>query len=454
MISCGPRRLRILIILTFFIICSISGFLLVRNKIKGSLVGPASAQNLSAEDFFQQGKTSLENFSLAVATAKFQQALNLDPTHQGANLFYGLTRILMISKSDAFNILLDRAGVSSSGRDFLEGKLTGEADFQRDARGNVILPPNSPTSGELQAFLKNNVAPEIDGALNNLSLVSGDYQIFFKWTVENGSSGLVNSPNTLTDNSKDWVPNEWAGYKIIVQGTEYTIDSNTSNMIMVTSNPNWVIPSGPYDYIIFENIDVDYGDVLALKGFAYSAKAAILILSSYNIDVDIDTLVSLGNAHTLNLQKDLIDKYQQLLTLLPDQQLSQAKDAINKAIAAFLSAIDTITAEGDDQNDDLFIIPSADVADRYRSFLSDLSDALLGTAYIGEWDSNVNLSEFFDSPKELRTYLPTFQGQGFIQRDTFPDPTFGGILPDMMFCPSWKWSVPPYNKVENTEGTP
>jgi hypothetical protein len=378
---------------------------------------------LTADDYFQQGKTNLENESLVNAYNNFQYALALDSNHQGANLFYALTRILMVSKSSDFNTLLDRAGVSSSGRDIFDWT----ADFTRTPEGRVILPDNAPTGLELQNFLKNNILPEINGALSNLSKVSSSYETKYNWMVENGS-GLGNGSNTLTDLTKHWEYNEFAGYKIVIGGAEYTILSNTANTITVSSG---TIPLGTYNYEIFEGVEIDYGDVLVFKGSLYLAKGGIYILSAYNLNIDIDTIVSLYNAGTLNFQTHIINTYSELLKLLPGQQLSQAKTILSDAINTFNSAIDFIVAETDPQDDDLFIIDDPVKEQRYRDLLTDLNNALNGATYVREIRDYLNLSEFFDRPKVLRNYLPTFRGQYFIQRDTFPDPTFGGILPNM-----------------------
>ena len=379
----------------------------------------------TAEDYFVEGKTYLENQSLSAAHSSFQSALTLSPNHQGANLFFALTRLLMISNSADFNTLLNRAGVSSSGRDV----FNWTADFTRDPQGKILLPSNSPTGAELQSFLQNNVLPEIDGALDNLSKVASNYETIYQWTLESGS-GSVSSPNTITVTGPTpyWGYNEWVGYKIVVQGTEYTITSNTFDTITVT--PNWTIPPGNYNYKIFELVEIDYGDVLIMRGSLYLAKGGIYILSSYNLDIDIDTIVSLYNAGTLNIQNHIVNTYNQLLNLLPAQQLSQAKSLMRDAINTFTSAIDFIKAETDPQDNDLFVIDDPAEEQRYRDLLADLYGALDGSSYVRKIGYQVNLSEFFDRPKTLRNYLPHFIKQ-FIEADTFPDPTFGGILPSM-----------------------
>jgi len=383
----------------------------------------------TADDYFQQGKTDLGQGSLENAYNNFKSALTLDPNHQGANLFYALTRILMISKSPAFNKLLDKADVSKEGRDIFDWT----ADFKRDPSGKILLPSDSPTGKELQDFLKNNILPEINGALDNLAKVGSSYNTILKLMTENGS-GLVNSPNTFTlpDTKGHWGPNELVGCKLKIGGTEYTITGNNpgNNQNTITVSPNWAILPGTYNYEIYEEIEIDYGDVLISKGSLYLAKGGIILLTSYNLAIDIDKIASLYQAATLNIQTDLINTYKDFLKLLPVQQVSQAKDLFAEAIDDFTSAINFIVAETDDQENDLFKVDPLE-KDRFLNLLADLKNALSGTTFVREIGYDVNLTEFFDNPKTLRDFLPTFLGPYFIKKDSFPDPTFGGILPNM-----------------------
>ena len=383
----------------------------------------------TADDYFQQGKTDLGQGSLENAYNNFKSALTLDPNHQGANLFYALTRILMISKSPAFNKLLDKADVSKEGRDIFDWT----ADFKRDPSGKILLPSDSPTGKELQDFLKNNILPEINGALDNLAKVGSSYNTIIKLMTENGS-GLVNSPNTFTlpDTKGHWGPNELVGCKLKIGGTEYTITGNNpgNNQNTITVSPNWAILPGTYNYEIYEEIEIDYGDVLISKGSLYLAKGGIILLTSYNLAIDIDKIASLYQAATLNIQTDLINTYKDFLKLLPVQQVSQAKDLFAEAIDDFTSAINFIVAETDDQENDLFKVDPLE-KDRFLNLLADLKNALSGTTFVREIGYDVNLTEFFDNPKTLRDFLPTFLGPYFIKKDSFPDPTFGGILPNM-----------------------
>jgi hypothetical protein len=251
--------------------------------------------------------------------------------------------------------------------------------------------------------------------------------------TENGS-GLVNSPNTFTlpDTKGHWGPNELVGCKLKIGGTEYTITGNNpgNNQNTITVSPNWTILPGTYNYEIYEEIEIDYGDVLISKGSLYLAKVGIILLTSYNLAIDIDKIASLYQAATLNIQTDLINTYKDFLKLLPVQQVSQAKDLFAEAIDDFTSAINFIVAETDDQENDLFKVDPLE-KDRFLNLLADLKNALSGTTFVREIGYDVNLTEFFDNPKTLRDFLPTFLGPYFIKKDSFPDPTFGGILPNM-----------------------
>lgn len=64
--------------------------------------------------------------------------------------------------------ILDAFGCSNSGRD---------PENPDDAIFPDVLPPNSPTGGELQTFIKNVVRPELEGAIGNLSNVSQSFNI-------------------------------------------------------------------------------------------------------------------------------------------------------------------------------------------------------------------------------------------------------------------------------------
>jgi hypothetical protein len=392
----------------------------------------------TADNYFELGKTDLANSSLASAHGNFQNALSLDPNHQGANLFYAITSVLMVSNSPSMNTLLDRAGVSANGRDIFHWT----ADFPRDAYGNVLLPDNAPTGKELQDYAKNELLPVIVGAINHINKVGSGFQTNYKWALETGH-GFASGGAIFLSNSGSWYTNEWVGYKLLLEGTEYTIVSNTANMLTVSPNLN--VPPNYYGYSILGPVQIDYGDVLVMRGGLNLAKAGLRIFASYDFDGDIDAIFRLIEAPGFNVQTNLIQVYPQLLTLLPAHQLATAKADIGEGIAQLLAAADYITNESDSQANDLFLLSAEEGAD-FSAALQQFNSALAGPTYIDSMQTQVDLTQFFDHPKNLRQYLPVFKyyriGMNYygetwfrkglwIKKGSLPDRTFGGIFPSI-----------------------
>lgn len=377
----------------------------------------------TADQFVELGKADLANGDLSAANTKFQSALSVNANHEGANFFYAMTSIMMVSNSSAFNTLLDRAGVSAAGRDIFQW----EADFERDAYGNILLPADAPTGAELQSFARNDVLPVISGAINNLGKVGSTFQTNYDWAFEMGqgeSSGL----NTFTSYNGWWNINEWVGYKLVVNGSVYEIIANTEYELTVSTKLN-ISAGTSYNYKIVAPVEIDYGDALVIRGSLNLAKAAILIFSSYNFNVDIDAVVSLMNAAGINIQAQLIQTYPQLLNLLPAHQMSEAKASVRESITQLTAAVNFILNETDSQANDLMTL-SADEGAKFSATLAQWNNALDGPALIGDLNTQVDLTQFFDYPKNLRNYLPKFKGY-LIKKGTVPDPTCGAIFPAM-----------------------
>lgn len=171
---------------------------------------------------------------LLTAKAKFGAALQADATDQEANLFFTVTRLPgllddTVSYTSGYPIenfkeLLDRFGVSHEGRDIFDWS----ASIPEDAKGNPLLPSDTPSGQAIQDFLRSVIIPEIEGALANLSIVAESFNL------------------TLT--------------------AAETGDDH--------------------------NIEVDYGDVLLYKSFLHTVKTWLLIISSYDINVNIYEIVS------------------------------------------------------------------------------------------------------------------------------------------------------------------
>jgi len=316
----------------------------------------------------EECRAYLRDHDLVNANTCFKEAVSVDPTDQVANFFYSVTRILVFINDDAFNDLLDRFGVTSEGRDLYDWS----ADLQRDAEGNVVLPDDAPTSGEVLAFLKDILLPEVGGALGNLEIIGDTF-------------------NLLLDPAE-------------TQAGEY--------------------------------LEVDYGDIALYRSALHALKSLILILDAYDLDVDIDDIVAEIENDDFSINLDLLDTYTNLLMLKPSHLLAEAKSAVRDAIDSYIEASAFIRAETDDQENDLITIDPEDLENeaKFRNALLDIENSLDGPYLIGDEELEdpfrLDLTQFFDDPIHIRDYLPQFTDDNEIVTCSFPDPTFSGILPD------------------------
>jgi len=189
-------------------------------------------------------------------------------------------------------------------------------------------------------------------------------------------------------------------------------------------------------------VEVDRGDLLAME----SGLELILFLSDlfdgYNTNVSLHTLVE-------DSVRTIVQGNPQLLTLVSADRLHSARDHLRTAMGKIVDAIDEIRAETDNQDDDLLVIDSDDVNDarKLRLVLTLAQEALSHEVSLpidvvtGEIDlldiglgahERLNLDRFFSgSLASLRPLLPPFDAEGEFDTSQLPDPTFGGMAPDM-----------------------
>ena len=319
---------------------------------------------------------------LLAANQRFEQAVTADPGDPEANLFFGVTRLPgllddTVSYTSGYPIenvkeLLDRFGVSHEGRDI----FNWSASIPEDAEGNPLLPSDTPSGQAIQDFLRSVIISEIEGALANLSIIAESFNLTL----------------TTTETGED------------------------------------------------RNIEVDCGDVLLYRSFLHTVKAWLLIICSYDINVDIDEIAGTINNDLFNINNDLLDPYPDCFKLLADSAITvgEAREAILAAIDSYNAASTFIREETDDQWDDLITLDSEDEADdlEFRTSLEKIKDSLENRrpVEISDDSMRVDYSEFFDDPISIRYYLPTFNCDPYTGEykgvSSFPDKTFGGILPD------------------------
>lgn len=325
----------------------------------------------SAGDYVDQGRQKIEEQDIKSANNYFSLALEQDSSHREANLYYSVTRILVLAYENGFNNLLDRFGMGEEGRNL----YNWTAELPQDANGEISLPTDSPRGSEVITALETTMLSEIDAALSNLE------------KLESTKSDYYNPIAVLTKE-------------------------------MISSD---------------RKMEVDYGDVALYRSFLYLSKTLLLMLTNYDLNIDIDNILSKIKKDTLNIKTDIIQAYPQLLNR--NQSGMSGAQALKSSIDAYLAASNFIRNEQDPQEDDLVSFYAEDLADEkeFRTVLTDVRTSLDNQPVCFDLDFDqpvlVNLYKFYDGPINLRSYLPSFSKENEIVHNTLPDPTFNGIFP-------------------------
>ncbi|MGV8073291.1 MAG: hypothetical protein AB2L11_01825 [Syntrophobacteraceae bacterium] len=279
-----------------------------RNKLTIALclfvlcvTGTARASTAS-ENLVNEGGAILFNagnpmYSAVVpAHAKFEAAVQDDPTDQTARFFYAFSGILsfLLADGDASGLdnlaeFMSAIGAGRSSYDLVSGGPP--YDIPLTSSGELDLAETSPTGAQTQAFLAGPFLTAISDAVSQL----------------------------------DVIENTW--------GTTLT-SAETGDAA----------------------VEIDYGDVLLMKSALAFMKSIISLTSAYNLDLDLRGFIALMNAGVFKMQRDMLDAYVDLFKLKPEggtQALGDAKSALLNGIDLFESAIAFIDAEADDQSNDL-----------------------------------------------------------------------------------------------------
>ncbi len=340
-----------------------------------------------ASNWVASGRAALASNDIITANTDFSNAVAAissdDPAD--ANFFYAASRIaVLLCETNApvgpVAALLTDYGVPTTGRDLWHWT----ADFQRNLFNQIELPANSPantlTEGYVVGVLFTNLLPEIDGALDNLSQVPTNYTV------------------TLSNELTRATP-------------------------VVLSN----------------------ADVLIFQAGLETAEAVILTVSSYNLDVSFSVLLSNAYAHTFSFSNNVLAAYPGLLTPEPGaaSNLPQASTNLNDAISAYVSGRETIEAQQQHavrqriHFHHLFSTNAIPTLQEIQAALSGDATISLGTSQGTPVSEALNLARFFSSSpidlasKEPQTIDDPISGRPRIVYDSFPDATFGGILPGL-----------------------
>lgn len=113
------------------------------------------------------GRLHLERRELALAEARFADAIAQQPTHPAANALLGYVRVLRIPEQSAVSNLLSAVAVESSGRDL----RSWSAGFQKLTNGAPAILRNY-TTATANEVVRSNVFVTLDSVRSNLALAA------------------------------------------------------------------------------------------------------------------------------------------------------------------------------------------------------------------------------------------------------------------------------------------
>ena len=122
----------------------------------------------TCDDWVSQGRAKLAAHDLTNANLCFSNAVLKCPDHQPANVFYAITRLLVLPSGSPIDSFLTRLGLSPTNRspyDFWT------ATIATNANGYWQVPADM-NAEEATALARTNILPQITAAVSNLAKVS------------------------------------------------------------------------------------------------------------------------------------------------------------------------------------------------------------------------------------------------------------------------------------------
>lgn len=120
----------------------------------------------TANDFVSQGRAFLAATNIIAANGSFSNAVALSPNHQTANVFYAMTRLLVLPSQPVGSNFLNRIGMPIAGRDIYNWTAMVPIDTN-----DVPAAPAGVNANEFAAILRTNVLPALIAAEANLATV-------------------------------------------------------------------------------------------------------------------------------------------------------------------------------------------------------------------------------------------------------------------------------------------
>ena len=135
-------------------------------------VPQAISKAATCDDWVSQGRAALAARNLVTANACFSNAVTQCPNDSTGNVFYAITRLLVLPSQPAGSNFLSRLEVPTPGRNLYDWTAIPPSD------GNhVPFAPCGVNADELPAFARTNILPQLIGAEANLTNVGKDFTL-------------------------------------------------------------------------------------------------------------------------------------------------------------------------------------------------------------------------------------------------------------------------------------
>jgi len=221
--------------------------------------------------------------------------------------------------------LAGRFGLKLSGDSVNLGELS--INYPTNARDSYQIPPSAPDANEIRNIINTSMIPQIQAIIDELNSINDSPSDRFRIFFGPGETGLEN------------------------------------------------------------NLEVDYAEVLLLKGLLTALKGQLEAQQAYDIFLDAnDMLIEKVYGDCFNINNDLLNPHPGLLKVLPTPEhpqngktaLSQAKTDLINGINYYFDMVSYIRSEEDPQTDDfLYIDPNDEgILDRISDQLTTLRDSL------------------------------------------------------------------------------
>ncbi len=275
--------------------------------------------------------------------------------------------------------------------------------------------------GALTAVIGVSYDPDINNLMNQYGM-SGPGRDIWNWTAVMPDTCPSNSP--MTDASID------TGVQSLVTAVDQAI--GYLGAIPETWTGSVII--GPNELPFDSSVQVDAGDIQMFQAGLSTLKGIVCILRAYELDIDPCKLDAYDELIHGELFDYLLDNAPTFATMGDAPYMGVASTALRNAIAYYQASSSLIRGETDYQVDDLVIFDPDSLPDEqeFRDRLANIDasfDAPVAML-LGELSPRVYIGQAFASPFLSPAMQPEYDAFGDVIPGTWPDPTFGGVLPD------------------------